>query len=168
MSLRISEWFLTGSLNFETFEIKVKTLFITGHLYIINKDWSLNLQNENITPLIYYGYRRGLSQTVGTKHEKEDMNNISELGVKEWGRWYKLELKNLNGAMTTCATFIFKDPHLLSTCLAAMTHMLSLQTRPQSMRIIFWVYITLHTLLDKGSRYWQFTWQPYIYPYDAS
>jgi len=95
------------------------------------------------------------------------MNNISELGVKEWGRWYKLELKKLNGAMTTCATSIFKDPHLLSTCLVAMTHMLSLQTRPQSMSIIFWVYITLHRLLDKVSRYWQFTWQPYIYPYDA-
>ena len=42
--------------------------------------------------------------------------------------------------------------------------LLSLPTRP--LTISFCVQITLHRLLDKGIWYWQFKWQPYIYPDD--
>jgi hypothetical protein len=33
--------------------------------------------------------------------------------------------------------------------------------------IVFSLEITLQRLLDKGIWYWQFTWQPYIYPDDT-
>ena len=73
----------------------------------------------------------------------------------------QIRITKRNGFISNRSTSICKDLNTAKQCLSSMTTIeLSTPTRPITISLL----CVSQTLLHKWMRYWQFTYQPYIYP----
>jgi hypothetical protein len=84
--------------------------------------------------------------------------------VMVWSHLYELELKNLIGSMSPCATLILKNSNVAQhmSCLHDKYVVVPADKAPNNTVLVCKSH---YALLDKGIKHSQFTWQPYIHVY---